>query len=65
MLQHLRLHDRLAVVHDDDLLEDLLRVLQRARQPVEVALVERGEVVDDAQEVVGELKDDVLDKALR
>ncbi len=34
------------------------------RVPVEVALVEGGKVVHDAQEVVGELKDHVLDEAL-
>ena len=64
VVEHLLLHHRLAVVDDDHLLEDLLRVLERARQLVEVPLVERGEVVDDAEEVVGELEDHVLDEVL-
>ena len=38
--------------------------MERARQPIEVALVERGEVIHDAQKVVGQVEDDVLDEAL-
>jgi len=62
--QRVFVDDFLAVVHDDHLPKVLFGVLQVARQLVEVTLVERGEVVDDAEEVVGQLEDKLLQEEL-
>ena len=59
MTQGVLVDHLLTIVHDDHLSEVLLRRLQVPSELVEVALIERGEVVDDAQKVVRHLKDEL------